>query len=127
MVNVTEVNGVADADGAGIRLFLPGDHAEEGGFAGAVGADDADDGALRNLKRQVVDQDAVTVAFGDVFGFNNQIAQPLGHRNIDVGGGDFVFGSRLQQFVIGVNAGFGLGLPGFRIFLIHSSSLASVR
>src|SRR4051812_30199239 len=42
-----ELDAVADFEGAGVGLLCAGDHAEEGGLAGAVGADDADDPAGR--------------------------------------------------------------------------------
>src|SRR5690606_19968650 len=37
------IDGFTDIDSAGVRLLAAGDHAEQGGFAGAVAADDADD------------------------------------------------------------------------------------
>src|SRR3546814_2657868 len=48
------------------RLLLPGDHLEQRRLAGAVGADDADDRARRRDEAQVVDQQAVAEALGDV-------------------------------------------------------------
>lgn len=74
------LHGLADLHGAAVRLFLAGNHLEQRGFTGAVGADDADDGTRRGLERQVVDQQAVTKALADVFEFDHFIAQTLGHR-----------------------------------------------
>ena len=48
------------------RLFLAGDHAEEGGLAGAVGADDADDPAGRQVEGQPLEQQTVAVGLGHV-------------------------------------------------------------
>ena len=45
LFDVGEFDVVGDGDGAFVRFFRAGDHAEEGGFAGTVGADDADDAA----------------------------------------------------------------------------------
>jgi hypothetical protein len=45
LVDVGDLHRFADLDFAGVRLFLAGDHAEQRRFAGAVRADDADDGA----------------------------------------------------------------------------------
>ena len=106
LVNIAQIDRVTDTDGSGIRFFLSGNHAEQRCFAGAVGPDNADDCPLRNLKRQIVDQNPVAVAFADVLGLNYQIAETFGHRNIDVGGGNLVFRSGLQQFVISVDTRF---------------------
>ena len=46
-----------------VRLFLSRDHAEQRGFARAVGTDDADDGAGRHFEAQVIDQQAIAVGF----------------------------------------------------------------
>src|ERR1700759_725041 len=45
LVDITEMHGIADRDAARIRLFLPGDHAEQRGLAGAVRSDHTDDAA----------------------------------------------------------------------------------
>jgi hypothetical protein len=45
LVDVAELDAVAEADRAAVRLLLAGDHLEKGGLAGAVGADHADDAA----------------------------------------------------------------------------------
>ena len=42
LVDVAEVNGVADLDRAGIRFFTAGEHLEQGRLAGAIRTDDAD-------------------------------------------------------------------------------------
>ena len=56
LVHVAQLDRLADGEGAGVRLFLAGDHAEQRGLAGAVGADDADDAAGRQLEVQVLDR-----------------------------------------------------------------------
>jgi hypothetical protein len=45
-----------------VGLLLAGDHAEQRGLAGAVGADDADDAARRQLEVEVVEQQLVAEA-----------------------------------------------------------------
>ena len=65
LVDVGDLDGRADLDFAGIRLFLAGDHAEQRRFAGAVRADDADDGAGRHVEAEVVDQQAVAEGLAD--------------------------------------------------------------
>src|SRR6202011_2985108 len=55
LVDIAEMHALADRDGALVRLVLPGDHAEQRGLAGAVGADHADNAAGRQLEGEVVD------------------------------------------------------------------------
>ena len=87
LVDVAELHQLADLDRAGIRLVLAGDHAEQGGLAGAVGADDADDAAGRQLERQLVDQQPVGEALRQIVELDDVLAQPLGDRNDDLGDG----------------------------------------
>ena len=44
-----------------IGLFLAGQHAEQRGLARAVGADDADNAAGRQLEGKIVDQQPVAI------------------------------------------------------------------
>ena len=52
-----------------------------------------------------------------MFGFDNQVAETFGHRDIDAGKGYFVFAGCGQQFFIGIDTGFGFGLAGFGVFV----------
>ena len=52
LVDIAELDRVADADRAAVGLLLADDHAEQRGLAGAVGADDADDAAGRQLEAE---------------------------------------------------------------------------
>src|SRR5207253_790833 len=61
LVDVSELDGLAEADGAGVGLLLTGDQLEQGRLAGAVGADDADDAVGRQLEREALEQDLVAV------------------------------------------------------------------
>ena len=56
LVDVSHIDGRADVNGAAIGLLGAGDHAEQGRFTGAVGANDADDGAGRNGEGEFVDE-----------------------------------------------------------------------
>ena len=47
LVDVGELDRLAEAQRAAVGLLLAGDHAEQRRLAGAVGADDADDAAAR--------------------------------------------------------------------------------
>jgi hypothetical protein len=63
LVDIAKLHRLADGDRARIGLLLPGDHPEQRGLAGAVGPDDADNAARRQLERQVVDQQPVAKPF----------------------------------------------------------------
>ena len=47
LVDIGQLNGLADVNDTGIRFFLIGDHAKEGGLAGPVGADHTHNAAWR--------------------------------------------------------------------------------
>jgi hypothetical protein len=84
LVDKSHVHGLADGDFTAVGRFLAGDELEQGRFTGAVGADDADDGAGRHLEAQVVDQQPVAERFADVLELDDFIAQALGHGNEDL-------------------------------------------
>lgn len=81
LIDGSQLNGFTQGDGAGIRLFLAGHHAEEGGFTRAVRTDDADDSAFRYREAQIVNQNAVAVGFAQMADFQNFIAQTRAWRN----------------------------------------------
>src|SRR5258708_12822855 len=84
LIDVGELHGLADAERALVRRLLAHDHAEQGRLAGAVRPDDADDAAARKLEAEVVDQDAVAVALGDVVRLHDEVADPPPPRNPDL-------------------------------------------
>ncbi len=104
------MNRVSYAERAGIGLFLPGDHAEERRLAGSVGTDDADDAAGRKLERKIVDQQPVAVSLLQPVGLDDDIAETLAGGNHDLSVAGAPFGRRLDQFVVGLDAGLRLGL-----------------
>lgn len=63
-------------DGSGIELFVPEDAAEQGRFAGAVSADEADLGVAHDGAFCIFHQDLVAVVFGGVSNL-----QQDGHSN----------------------------------------------
>ena len=83
LVDVGEIHGFAQTQAAGIRLLLADDHAEHGGLAGAVGADDAADAAGRQIERDIVNQQGVVKALAHAFGFDHHVAQPRARRDVD--------------------------------------------
>ena len=56
LIDIAEIDRIADPKRTGIRLFLPGDHPEQRRFTGTVRADDTDDRAGRNLEVEIFDQ-----------------------------------------------------------------------
>ena len=83
LIDVAEFDRVADAKNALVGLFQAHDHAEQRRFADAVGADHADDAAGRQPEVQIFDQQPIAVAFEDVLGLDDQIAQVLAGQNLD--------------------------------------------
>src|SRR3954470_21216283 len=83
LVDVRELHGLADGDLAAIGLFRSGDHAKQRRLAGAIRADDADDGPGRYLERYLVDQQALAIALGDVLELDHLVAQALRDRDED--------------------------------------------
>ena len=88
LVDVGELDRLAEGDGAGVGLLLAGEHAEQRGLAGAVRADDADDAAGGQREGQVVDQLAVAVVLSQVLDVDDVVAEARAVRDDDLGGGD---------------------------------------
>src|SRR5690606_16214327 len=86
LVDIGDVDRRAHVDRAGVRLFQSRDHLEQRRLACAVGADDADDRARRHDEAQVVDQQAVAEALGDVLELHDLAAQALTRRDEDLVG-----------------------------------------
>src|SRR5690606_31143394 len=115
LIHESQLDGLADIDRAGVGLLFTGNHAEQRRLAGAVRADDPDDGTGGDLEAQVVDQQALAVGLADVLEFDDIIAQALGHRYED-----FLRFIALLVFVRGklfeaCQARLGLGLPAFGV------------
>ena len=114
LVDVGELHGRAELQGAGVGLLLADDHPEQRGLAGAVRTDDADDAARGQEEGQVVDQEAVAEALHEPVGLDDQVAQARTGRDGDlelVGAplGRLGFG---HELVVGADAGLALGLAG---------------
>ena len=114
LVDIAELHRLADLDGAGVGLFLAGDHAEQRRLAGAVRADHADDAAGRQLEGQVVDQQVVAEAFLQPLEVDDVLAEPLGDRNDDLRGGGLLVGRLLEQILVALIARLGFRLPRLR-------------
>ena len=84
LVDVGELDRVADAELAAVRLLLARDHPEERRLAGAVRADHADDAARRQRERQVLDEQPVAEALRDAVGLDDDVAEPRPGRDVDL-------------------------------------------
>src|SRR5690606_14600812 len=85
LVNIGQVNSLTDADRALVRLFLAGQHAEQCRLTSTVRSDHTNDATGGQLEVQIIDQQAVAVALGEVFDFDHHIAKALAGRNDDLG------------------------------------------
>ena len=56
-------------------VTMPGDHLEQRRLAGAVGADDADDAARRELEAEVLEQHVLAVGLRDTLGLDHHRAR----------------------------------------------------
>ena len=104
------MDGRADLDRAAVGLLLAGDQLEQGGLAGAVGADHADDAAGRQREAQILEQQFVAIGLGDAVDLDDVAAEPLGHLDQDLRLARRAVLLRLDQLVEGADAGLGLGL-----------------
>src|SRR5438132_4952734 len=101
----------ADRDGALVRFLLSGDHPEQRGLAGAVGADHADDAAGRQLEGEIVDQKPIFAKpFGQSLEIDHVLAEPLSYRDRDLRGLGVLLARLLQQVFVTLVAGLGFGL-----------------
>ena len=94
---------------------VAGQHAKERGLAGAVRADDADDGARRQAEREVVDQQPLAEGLAQPVDLDHEVAEPLPRRDVDlvrlVAGLEFDG----RQFVELAQPRLALRLPGLRV------------
>ena len=86
MVDIAEIDAVADADLAAIRLLLAGQHAEQRRLAGAVRPDHPDNAAGRQREAQALDQQPVVIALAQILDLDDGGAEPLPRRDYDLGG-----------------------------------------
>ncbi|OQA02062.1 MAG: hypothetical protein BWY71_00147 [Planctomycetes bacterium ADurb.Bin412] len=105
LVHIADGDGGADFDGTGVGLFLFGNQAEKGGFANAVGADDADDGVFRQVKGAVFEEACAVIAFADILEGENLVAQMGAGGDLDEDIAAGVDGGLAGHFFVGVDPG----------------------
>src|SRR5437763_10371507 len=84
LVDVRELDRLAHAQHAGIRLLLADDHPEERRLAGPIRAYDADDAAGREREGEPLEQQPVAEALGDLLGLDDHVAEPRPRRDVDL-------------------------------------------
>ena len=94
-----------------VGLVLADDHAEQGGLAGAVRADHADDAARRQLEGEIVDQEVLAEPFLQMIGLDHHIAEPRARRDGDLRFAGLVLAGLGQHLVISADARLRLRLP----------------
>ena len=110
LVDIAELHRLADRQRAGIRPLLPGDHAEQGRLAGAVGADDADDAAGRHEDVQIVDQQPLTERRAHALRLDHDVAQARPRRHPDLHSLRRLFAGFGEQCLVGADPRLALGL-----------------
>src|SRR5262249_5089190 len=75
LVDVRELDGVADPERPVVGLLLAGDHPEQRRLAGSVRADDADDAGGRQREGEVVDEQALAEALAHAVGLDHDVPQ----------------------------------------------------
>src|SRR5689334_2118519 len=112
LVDVAELDRLAEAQLAGVGLLLADDHAEQRGLADAVRADDADDAAARERERDVLHQGFALETLVEVRGLDDDVAQARTRRDLDLFevelAGLLGFGRHL---FVALQTGLALGLP----------------
>src|SRR5258708_14445024 len=114
LVHMAELARLADLDGAPVGLLRTSDHAEKRGLAGAVRTDDADDTARRQLEGEIVDQQVVAESLRKLLEIDHVLAEPLRHRDDDLGGGWPLLGGLGKQLIVALVTRLGLGLASAR-------------
>ena len=74
----------AEPHAARIRLELAGQHADQGGLAGAIGSDNADAVAADHPGGKIPDDDAVAETLGDVLGLDHHLARSIRLRDLQL-------------------------------------------
>jgi len=71
-----------EPDGAAVRRVQPAQAIEQSGFSGAVGADQADDGAGRYIKRNTIERDNAAKADHHILDFEQRRDRVRARRRI---------------------------------------------
>jgi hypothetical protein len=72
-----------DGQRARQRLEIARDQLEEGALAAAVGSDDADDSAAGQVEADILEEQPVAEAHGELLGLDDEVAEPRAGRDLD--------------------------------------------
>ena len=97
-----------------VRLLDAGQHLEQRRLAGAIGTDDADDAAGRQLEAQIVDEELVAEGLGQPLDLDHHLAETRPRRDRERGLAHVLASGLLDQLVEGGDARLGLGLARLR-------------
>ena len=84
LVDVGQIYRRADLERTRVGRLATGDHPKQGGLAGSVGPDNADDPSRRKGEREVIDQQPVSVSLVNVIGDDHLFAQAPGEGDLDL-------------------------------------------
>src|SRR5580704_8985150 len=111
LVDIAELDRLADLDCALVRLLLAGDHAKQRGLVCAVGTDHPDNATGRQLEGEIVDQQIVAESLGEVLEVDDVLAESLRHRDDDLRRLCLLLGGLLYELFVGTIARLRLRLP----------------
>src|SRR5215471_15324943 len=84
LINIAELDCLADADRTVVGLVLAHDHAEQCGLAGPIRPDHADNAPGGQLKGKIIDQEPLSETLLEVLGVDDDIAEPRSWRDGDL-------------------------------------------
>ncbi len=116
LVHVSERHRAAHFDGARIGLLLIEHHLEECRLPSAVGSDDTDDATRRQEERQILDEQAIIEALGEMARVHDDVAEARSRRdhNLEAVRAPLRGFGLGHEFVKGTHAGLALTLTSSR-------------
>ena len=115
LVDVGELDRVAELELAAVRGLLAGDHPEQGRLARAVGADHPDDARARQLEREGLDQQPIAEPLGQVVRDEHHLAQARSRRDVDLDLVELDVALFGDQLLIARQPGLGLRASALRV------------
>jgi hypothetical protein len=106
--------GARKTDRVGIGQDLAGELGDQRGFAGPVGADDADDAARRQAEIELVDEELVAEALAELLGHHDRVAQTRARGDLDLHAVGCPVALLGHQRVVGLDTRLVLGLARAR-------------
>ena len=113
LIDVTNIDGITDANVTGIWLILASDHLKQSRLTSTVGANNAHNRTWWDFEAQIIDQQLVTIGFTDAFDLQNQVTQAFASRNHDTTSLILLAPGLVHQIIIGLDTRLALGLPPF--------------